>query len=392
MTSVFHRAPHPIEAVAAAGCWIIDRDGNRYVDAASGAVVSSIGHGRPEIAQALTAQIAAVDYVHGATFTTPTLETYAARLASRLPLTHPRVFPVSGGSEATETAIKLVAAYHAARGENHRTGLVGRRDSYHGNTIAALDVGDRTGARAPYESLLGRTLRLSAPSASPDPGWHAARLEKLIADHPEVGALVAEPIGGAASAGDVPPAGYWPAMVEVCRRHGVLVVADEVMTGFGRTGAWFASEHFDLRPDILLAGKGAASGYWPLGLCVASGEVAEAVGEGGFVHGFTFSHHPLGAAVATAVLDIIESEGLVERAAESGRYLRAGLQAAGFDHLRGMGLLIGVEVDDGPACVAEALRRGLLVYPATKRAVLLGPPLTISRLEMDEIVARLPAT
>jgi adenosylmethionine-8-amino-7-oxononanoate aminotransferase len=189
----------------------------------------------------------------------------------------------------------------------------------------------------------------------------------------------------------VPPDGYWEAVAEVCRRHGVLVVADEVMTGFGRTGRWFASDHFGLSPDVMVAGKGVASGYWPLGLCVASGPVADTVGEGRFFHGFTYSHHPVGAAVATAVLDILEREGLVEKAEEMGDLLRARLSAAGYERLRGRGLLVGVEVEGGSdAFVAAARYRGLLVYPATESAILLGPPLTITSEEIDELVARMP--
>lgn len=390
-SSVFHRTATPIEAVGAGGCWVTDADGNRYLDAAGGAVVCGVGHGRPEIARAMAEQVETLDYVHGATFTTPALERYARRLAPHLPLDDPLVFPVSGGSEATETAIKLALAYHAARGEPGRIHLVGREDSYHGNTIAALDLGGRLRAREPYRELLGRFLRIPPSTASPDPAWHASRLEQVLEDHTTVAAFVAEPIGGAASAGAVPPEGYWEAMVEVCRRHGVLVVADEVMTGFGRTGRWFASDHFGLRPDVMVAGKGAASGYWPLGLCVASGAVAATVGEGRFVHGFTYSHHPVGAAVATAVLDILEREELVARAAEMGDLLRARLRAAGFTRLSGRGLLVGVEVKGGgEAFVAAARRRGLLVYPATESAVLLGPPLTITSGEIDELVKRMP--
>ncbi|HJR92587.1 MAG TPA: aminotransferase class III-fold pyridoxal phosphate-dependent enzyme, partial [Acidimicrobiia bacterium] len=333
---------------------------------------------------------ARLDYVHAATFTTPALEAYAERLAPHLPVSDPRVFPVSGGSEATETAIKLAVAYQAARGEPERIRLVARHASYHGNSLGALDLSGRPSLRAPYEELLGRFIHVPALAESDDPTWHARHLEAAI-ESGGVAAFIAEPIGGAASAGAVPPDGYWEAITEVCVRHGVLLIADEVMTGFGRTGEWFAADHFSLKPDILTAGKGASSGYWPLGLCVASGEVAAAVGEGRFVHGFTFSHHPIGAAVATAVLDLIEKEGLVERSAHSGQLLRARLMAAGFTGLSGRGLLVGVEVGDSGAVTAACRNHGLLVYPATADAILLGPPLVISDDEIDELVERLAA-
>jgi hypothetical protein len=389
VSSVFHRTAHPLEAASAQGCWVVDVGGNRYLDAAGGAIVCGVGHGRPEIAAALANQAVALDYVHAATFTTPALETYADRLSAHLPMRAPRVFPVSGGSEATETAIKLALAYHAARGDPDRTRLVGRRASYHGNTVAALDLSGRTSLRSPYEALLGRFAHLPASTESEDPNWHARSLEEAIVEFGDVAAFVGEPIGGAASAGAVPPDGYWQAITDVCRRHGVLVIADEVMTGFGRTGRWFAADHFGLRPDILTAGKGAASGYWPLGLCVASGEVAATVGEGRFVHGFTYSHHPIGASVAGAVLTIIEEEGLVERSAEVGDRLRRRLVDAGFEGLSGRGLLIGLEVGDSAEVTAACRRNGLLVYPATRSAILLGPPLTIGDDEIVELVSRL---
>ncbi len=390
MSSVFHRTAHPIEAVAAEGCWVVDSGGRRYLDAAGGAIVCGIGHGRRQVALTMAAQVAAVDYVHAATFTTPVLESYATALAPHLPVSDSRVFPVAGGSEATETAVKLALAYQTARGKPHRTTIVSREVSYHGNTLAALDLSGRPTLRAPYEALLGRFVRIPGSLESPDAGWHAAQLESVIAERGDVAAFIGEPIGGASSGGALPPEGYWQALAEVCRRHGVLLIADEVMTGFGRTGAWFASDHYSLQPDVLTAGKGAASGYWPLGLCVASGEVADTIGAGSFVHGFTFSHHPIGAAVALAVLEIIESEGLVARAATSGDHLRVRLGEAGFGNVTGRGLLVGVEVGDAAAVTVACRERGLLVYPATASAILLGPPLTITDSEIDLIVERLP--
>lgn len=389
-SSVFHRTAGPIEAVRAEGCWVTDADGLRYLDAAGGAIVCSVGHGRPEIARVLAEQAATLDYVHGATFTSPVLEDYAADLAPHLPMDQPRLFPVSGGSEATETAVKMAVAWQAACRRPERIRVVSRRRSYHGNTLAALTLSGRPALRAPYEALLGGAPVLPATSESDDPAWHAERLEEVIVAGGDVAGFLAEPIGGAASAGADPPNGYWEAMTEVCRRHQVLVIADEVMTGFGRTGRWFASEHFALSPDVLTAGKGAASGYWPLGLCVASGSVVEAVGEGSFVHGFTFSHHPIGAAVGRAVLRILEDENLVARSEQAGRYLRAGLAEAGLEVVGGRGLLVGVDVGSDSRAVASRCRqRGLLVYPSTETTVLVGPPLTITEPEMDEVVARL---
>jgi adenosylmethionine-8-amino-7-oxononanoate aminotransferase len=230
-----------------------------------------------------------------------------------------------------------------------------------------------------------------------------------------VAVFVAEPIGGATSGAAVPPDGYWEAIGEVCRRHGVLMLVDEVMTGFGRTGEWFASEHFGLRPDLLIAAKGASSGYWPLGLAIASGLVHDAIEEaGGLVHGFTWSHHPVGAAVGLAVLDRIRELRLVDRARTQGEMLLARLRTALEGNplvgdVRGIGLLICVElVEDRKSkrpfprsarmterVLERAMEMGLILYPSTGNVdgsngdyLLIGPPLTVLDDEVELIVDR----
>jgi adenosylmethionine-8-amino-7-oxononanoate aminotransferase len=425
MTSVFRRGPDdsPV-AVKASGVWIEDREGNRYLDAAGGAIVSAVGHGRPEMAAAVARQLERLDYVHAAAFTTDVLEEYANELASLLPVESPMVYPVSGGSEATETALKLARSYQLAMGRPERTAVLARWGSYHGNSLGALDLSGRGPLRRPYEPWLGRFDHLPPVYEYRCPGpdhprgcglWHAAQLERRIVEGGDVAAFVAEPIGGATTGASLPPDDYWPAVADVCRSHGVLLIADEVMTGFGRTGRWFASEHYDLRPDVLIAGKGAAAGYWPLGLCVASGPVATAVADGGFVHGFTFSHHPAGAAAGRAILEIIRAEGLVDASATRGEQLLAALRSAAdtmpmVGDIRGKGLLVGVELVADRASRAsfpraermvERVKRscrgnGLLVYTSTGGAdgvdgdvVLLGPPLTVSPGEVELVVERL---
>jgi adenosylmethionine-8-amino-7-oxononanoate aminotransferase len=338
-----------------------------------------------------------------------------------------RVYPVSGGSEAMETALKMARAYHLARGEPQRSIVIARSASYHGNTRGALDVSGRDPLRRPYEPWLGQTVRVPAVNEyrCPNPGhpdgcagFHAERLEEAILQTgPErVAAFVAEPIGGATSGAAVPPGGYWGEIVAVCRRYGVLVIADEVMTGFGRTGEWFGSDHFGLRPDLLVAAKGASSGYWPLGLAIADGAIHDVIEEGGgLVHGFTWSHHPVGAAVGRAVLRRIVEMRLVDRARTQGERLLDGLiDALGENEIvgdvRGLGLLLCVDlVQDRQtkkpfprsAQVTEqvldrAMELGLLLYPSTGNVdgtdgdyLLIGPPLTIIDDEIDLIVDRL---
>jgi adenosylmethionine-8-amino-7-oxononanoate aminotransferase len=429
MSGVFRRAADLPVAVRAEGIWVEDASGSRYLDAAGGAIVVGIGHGDPVVAAAMEEQARRLAYVHGSTFTTEALEAYGAELAEVVPLPQARVFPVSGGSEAVETALKLARAYHLARGEPERDVIVARRLSYHGNTRGALDASGRPRLRAPYQPWLGQAVHVPPVTEyrCPAPGhpdgcgrWHAAELERTIGEigPRRVAAFIAEPIGGATTGAALPPDDYWPAVAAVCRRHQVLLIADEVMTGFGRTGRWFAMEHFEVAPDILVAAKGASSGYWPLGLCVASGEVHDTVkAGGGFVHGLTFSHHPVGAAVGRAVLQRIRELGLVEASAAKGPLLLEALRAAlarqaMVGDVRGRGLLAGVEfVADRESrrpfppgervverVVAAARRHGLLVYSSKGCAdgiagdvVVLGPPLIITPEEIVLAAERLAA-
>ena len=426
MTShVFRRSAdsEPPVAVRAEGSTIWDADGRAYLDAAGGAVVVGIGHGRESVARVMAEQASRVAYAHGTAFTSEALERYADALAPHLPLRDPAIYPVAGGSEAMESALKLVRSYHLARGETERWIVFARWGSYHGNSLGALDLSGRKPLRRPYEAWLGRFRHVSAayPYRAGEPGANAlgdadelaAELERAFdaAGPGTVAAFVAEPIVGATLAAAVPPDGYWPAIAEVCRRHGVLLVADEVMTGFGRTGRWFGVDHWGVRPDIVVGAKGATSGYFPLGFVAASGEVRDAVVNGpGFVHGFTYSHHAVGAAVAGEVLRILEDEHLVEASAVKGERLTALLRErlGGHPHvgeIRGRGLLIGLElVADRETRapfpradrVTEAILRtarsgGLLLYSGTGLAdgtngdaIVLGPPFVVTD---DELVA-----
>src|SRR5262245_31100104 len=362
---VFRRSadPSPPVAVRADGSTIWDADGRAYLDAAGGAVVVGIGHGRQSVAEIMAAQAATLSYAHGTAFATDPLERYAAALAPHLPVDDPAIYPVAGGSEAMETALKLARAYHLARGDSDRWIVFARWGSYHGNTLGALDLSGRRPLRRPYEAWLGRFRHVSAayPYRAGDPGADAlgdadelaAELDRAFeaAGPGTVAAFVAEPIVGATLAAAVPPDGYWPRIAEGCRRHGVLRVADEVMTGFGRSGRWFGIEHWGVRPDIVVGAKGGTSGYFPFGFVAASGAVRDAVlaEPPGFVHGFTYSHHAVGAAVAGEVLRILEGERLVEASASKGDRLRALLDERLAGHpnvgeIRGRGLLVGLEL------------------------------------------------
>jgi adenosylmethionine-8-amino-7-oxononanoate aminotransferase len=415
-------------AVRAEGCTIWDASGRAYLDAAGGAIVVNVGHGRQSVVDAMERQARAFTYVHGTTFINEPLETYARAVGPHLPVADPAIYPVSGGSEAIESCLKLVRSYHMARREPDRTVVIARWGSYHGNSLGALDLSGREPLRRPYEPWLGRFGHVSAayPYRAGEVAAHAlgdvdqliAELEAAIAEAGpgRVAAFVAEPIVGATLGAVSPPDGYWPAVAEVCRRHGILLVADEVMTGFGRTGRWFGMDHWGVRVDVMAAAKGAAGGYFPLGLAVASGAVYETIsrpgggrGEGGgFVHGFTYSHSPVGATVAGEVLRILETENLVEASAAKGDRLKALLTERLGSHpnvgeIRGRGLLVGLELVADRATrrpfpraarliegvIAHARADGVLLYHGTGNAdgtngeaVLLGPPFVITDDEM----------
>ena len=411
-------------AVAAEGAWIVDADGMRYLDAAGGAIVVGVGHGDPALIAAAEEQLHRTQYVHGTMFTTEAVEAYAGEVAGLLPVEDARVYPVSGGSEAVETALKMARAYHLARGDGGRVTVIARRSSYHGNTLGALDASGKEPLRKPYTPWLGRFLhappayeyRCENPSHPEGCGdWHAAELTRMFESYgPQtIAAFIAEPVSGATLGAAVPADDYWEKVTDVCRANGVLVIADEVMTGFGRTGRWFGSDHWGLRPDIVTAGKGTTSGYVPFGFAACSGAVFETIQPEGFVHGFTWSHDALGAAVARATLRRLRDDGLVERSRELGAKLLQELRAEldGVEHVgdvRGIGMMIGIElVRDRTSkepfaraeqvterIVAAARDAGLLLYSSTGHVdmagdiVMLGPPFTLTDEDAALLVER----
>jgi len=426
MSHVFPRVSRDLPtAVSAEGAWITDADGKRYLDAAGGAIVVGVGHGDRALIDAAKRQLERTQYVHGTMFTTEAVEAYADALAPLLPIEDPRVYPVSGGSEAVETAIKMARAYHLAVGQAGRSTIISRRSSYHGNTLGALDLSGKEPLRKPYTPWLGRFLhaprayeyRCENPTHPDGCGdWHAAELQRMIESYgPDtIAAFVAEPVSGATLAAAVPCEDYWPKIVDVCRRYGVLVIADEVMTGFGRTGSWFGVDTWDVRPDILTAGKGTTSGYVPFGFAACSGALFEAIAPKGFVHGFTWSHNALGAAVALATLQRLRDDGLIERARDLGAKLLGDLAAgladvASVGDVRGLGMMLGIELvadretkEPFPRhaqvverVLAAARDAGLLLYASTAHVdgvngdlLMLGPPFILTDDDTLAVVER----
>jgi adenosylmethionine-8-amino-7-oxononanoate aminotransferase len=426
VTKVFRRRlagwTYP-EIVRGEGVYLWDREGRRYLDGSSGAIVVTIGHGVREIADAIREQAARLAYVHGTEFTSTPMEELATLLAPRTPVDDARLFLVSGGSEATETAIKLARQYQVAKGRPGRYKVVYRWPSFHGSTLGALSISGRPALRTTFAPLLTEMPRIPAPYAyrcalpgcGPACSLECAKaLEATIQAEGSdtVAAFIAEPVIGASAGAAVPPPDYFKIVREICDRHGVLFIADEVMTGLGRTGKWFGIEHWGVRPDVITTGKGLTSGYLPGGAVLARGEIVETLeAGGGFHHGFTYSHHPVVAAAGVAVARYVERHGLVERARVQGTYLQDRLQRLldlpAVCDVRGLGLMAAVElVQDrrskapfppggrrAQAVQAEALRRGVNLYASGGQVdgagdlVMVGPPLIVEREQIDEVVA-----
>jgi adenosylmethionine-8-amino-7-oxononanoate aminotransferase len=423
------RSPLPV-AVSAQGLTITDRDGKAYLDASGGAAVSCLGHSHPEVLAAMRAQMDRVAYAHTSFFTTQVAEELADTLVADAPgMSH--AYLVSGGSEAVEAALKLARQYFVETGEPERSVFIGRRQSYHGNTLGALAVGGNEWRRRQFAPLLIDVGRVSACYEYRDrregesPEQYSERLAgELEAKIVEIGpkrviAFVAETVVGA-TLGAVPPTpGYFKRVREVCDRHGVLLIADEIMCGMGRTGTLHAVEQEGIVPDLMTIAKGLGGGYQPVGAVLVSPRIVDALrrGSGMFQHGHTYLGHAVAAAAALAVQRVIKRDRLVDAVRTNGAYFAERLRAALGAHpnvgdIRGRGLFMGVElVQDRPTkrpfepslklhakIKAEAMQRGLLCYPMGGTVdgslgdhVLLAPPFIAAPTDLDEMVERIAA-
>ncbi len=417
-------------AVRGEGVYLYDSAGKRYLDACGGALVVSLGHGRKDLARAMAEQAEKAAYVHGTQFTTDAIEEWAERLARLLPEGLSKLYLVPGGSEATETAIKLARQYHIATGKDSKYRAIAVRPSYHGGTLGALSVTGRESLRKPYLPLLSNHHHAPAPycyrcplgKAYPECGVACAdALSDLIQElGPDtVSAFFFESVGGAATGANVPPPDYLPRIREICDRHDVLLVLDEVLVGYGRTGTFLACGPSGAVPDILLLGKGITSGAVPGGAVAVRESIARTLKDnlGSFTHGFTFSHHPVVAAVAREVLSILEKEDLVARVARLEKPFFAALERLKrFDFvgdIRGRGLLAGIELvrdrktkDPFPRsrklveeAASRAFAKGLIIYYGTGMAngvdgdtVVLGPPFVIDEAQLQELASLLEET
>ncbi|MCU1243764.1 MAG: aminotransferase [Candidatus Acidoferrum typicum] len=423
------RKNYPV-AVRGEGCWIIDQSGRRFLDASGQAAVISIGHGVAEIGQAMAEQSAQLAFAHTTQFHSDPAEKLAHRFLALAPpnfRSGGRVYFTSGGSEATETAIKLVRQFHLESGQPARYRVVSRRQSYHGSTLGAMTVSGNVARRAPYHPLLAEWGHIApcfcyhCPFDKKFPDCAIACANDLdnfldANDAPSVAAFLFEPIVGATLGAAVPPEGYVQRIAEICRKHGILLIADEIMSGMGRTGKPFAIQHWNVEPDIILVGKGIASGYAPLGAVLVAPRVVEAFerGSGAFQHGFTYQAHPVTTAAANAVLDYIESHKLFERVQPAAEILRAELSALSshpnVGEIRGLGLLVAIEFVKNKSTrepflkeqnIAERIRQAtldqnVLTYPTQGCVdgingdhILLAPPFIISQSESAQIARAL---
>lgn len=431
MTHVFHRDARidPPIAVKGEGVYIVDRDGKRYLDASGGAAVSCLGHSHPRVIEAVRAQVGQLAYAHTSFFSTEVAEKLADRLIADAPPGIGRVYFVSGGSEAMEAALKMARQYHVERGEPERRHIIARWQSYHGNTLGALAVGGNRARRGTYAPLL-----IEVPHISPCYAYRDRRDDETeeqyglrVADELEaeiqrlgpktVAAFVAETVVGA-TLGAVPPVpGYFKRIREICDRHGVLLILDEVMCGMGRTGSLHACEQEGIAPDLMTVAKGLGAGYQPIGAVLVASRVFEAFrdGSGAFQHGHTYLGHPVACAAALAVQEVIREENLLAKVRETGEALQRALVERFGNHphigdIRGRGLFVGLELvadraskrpfDSGRKLHAQvkrqAMNRGLACYPMGGTAdgqngdhVLLAPPFITSLIEVNEIVSRL---
>lgn len=429
MGNVFYRSPehdYPI-AVRGEGVYLYDQKGKRYLDASGGAAVSCLGHGHPIVVDAIKKQVEQMAYAHTAFFTNEPQEQLANRLADRFPAKGARVYFLSGGSEANETAIKLARQYWLSQGRADKHIVVSRNQSYHGNTVGALSLSGSPGRRKIFAPMLHDWPRVDPCYAyrhqredetEREYGVRAAHsLEVAIAEHgaDNIAAFIAETVAGA-TLGVVPPVdGYFSQIREICDRHDILLILDEVMCGSGRTGTWFAFEQDDVSPDIVTIAKGLGGGYQAIAATIAQGFVYDAIAAefGSFSHGHTYIGHATACAAAVAVSNVIDETSLLENVQKMGELLREELRSRFGDHsfvgdIRGRGLFVGIELvadrsskapADGALAGAikkAAMEEGLIIYPGSGTAdgvtgahILLAPPFIYSEAHVDELVEKL---
>ncbi len=411
------------------GCWLIDERGKRYLDAVGGAYVANLGHSNPEIAEAMAQQARQFGYVSGTQFTHGPVEELAALVAETLPGDLSKLYFLCSGSEAVEAALKLARQYWVERGRSEKHRIIALGPGYHGSTLLALSASAREAHKAPFRPWLVDVHRIPAPypyrcecggRGAACPVCSAAVLEEAIEQlgAGNVAAFIAEPVGGSSTGASTPRPEYFKHVREICDRHDVLFIADEVLVGVGRTGTWWAIEPYGVAPDIMTFGKGVSGGYAALSGIAAPERIVDTLarGSGSFIHAQTFSHHPVACAAGVATMRYLKQHKLVDRCAKMGSLLHEKLapltKLPHVGDVRGRGLLAGIEFVDDKASRAPlprsarfaekfadaAIEAGITVWPNVGHAdgtngdaALIAPPFIVTEEEITEIVRRLTA-
>lgn len=433
--NVFYRNQnwHYPEIERGEGVYLFDKNGKRYLDGCSGSAVANIGHGNKEVAQYAKEHIERIAFTHLSRWTVDSIEKCAQKVSSWTPGDLNHVYFVSGGSEATETCIKMARQYFVERDGKKTTKwkIISKWNSFHGNTMGALSMTGITGRRKVYDPMLINFPKIPQFYHYRNP-WGCKTLketsiraaealeEEIKRQGPEnVAAFITEPVVGSAAPGVHPDKIYFEMVREICDRYDILLIVDEVMAGFGRTGEKFAIDHFGIVPDIIACAKGMSCGYTPIGAGVANDKVFNAImveGSGEFVHGHTYAGNPLSCGIAHKVMEIVERENYLENCRIQGDYLMEKLQSL-YDYpivgdIRGKGLMIGIEFVQNQATkeafdpsqkvkakiTNNCLEEGLVVYPGGGSVdgvkgdhILIAPPINITREEIDELFNALEA-
>lgn len=423
-SNVFHRNlsyDYP-KAVYGEGIYIYDERGNKYLDGCSGAVVSNVGHGNKEVVSGILNQLNELSFAHTSQFSSQPIEEYATLIAKVTPGDLNYVYFLSGGSEANETAIKLARQYFLESGKPSKYKVIGRWASYHGNTFATLSVGGHVKRRQPHTPLLNDFPHIESPdwyrNPDADPVYYANLLEQEIKRQgpDQVAAFILEPVTGASNAATYSPASYYKRIREICDKYEILLICDEVMTGFGRTGKYFACEQFGIVPDLITAGKGISGGYSPLAAVIVREKVLNAflTGSGQFLHGHTYIGNPISTRAGLEVLKYLIKHDTLKNVTLMGKYLKEELEKVKnsseiVGDVRGLGLMLGVEIVSNKKTkkpfpserrIVEKIKsvcfdNELIVYPGAGHingdqgeSILIAPPFTIRKEEVDELIAK----
>ncbi|MGB5555486.1 MAG: aspartate aminotransferase family protein [Flavobacteriaceae bacterium] len=400
-----------IKAVSSKGIYIYDENGKEYIDGSSGAITCSIGHGHEKVIEHVKKQVEKLVYVYRSQFGSEESERLATQLYEKSEDNYlDYSFFVNSGSEAMETAMKIALQYWQEKAYSNKNQFITRQKSYHGITLGALSLSGHALRRARFEKVLHTQVTLKADlendTVEQQTEEFSKTIEKIGSDN--IAAFVAEPIVGAAGTALSPQPGYYERIQEICDHHNILFIADEVMTGLGRTGKWFGLEHWSVKADIVAIGKSLGAGYAPIAATLFTSKILDPIkkGSGFIMSGHTYSGHPLSCAIASKVIDVIEEENLIANVNVMGNFIKRQLESLKqrydfIQTIRGKGLLIGIEFDPAIEGLAgrfleQCYQNGLLVYPSVggtqgknENGILIAPPFIVTKSQVDTMIQKI---